>query len=512
MASFLRSLRLQHIMWTFGAYLVVWVGVSISILHVLEVDYHSSLSSFLPLSQSTLAPPHHQHQPTKKSVDDEFAAFYNFSKCFRQVDYGLVDTITPQVVCDSSKRGTTITRLPSTNWPDGSLWEQFALDFTGSSPVISPIQHPSEEGGHHDPRYILTPTRVHCNCALDAAGYDTLDRFFPSNSTAWHCDATLGAPSTYTTSVDTTAILMARKDDHNPFFQLAAALTAWTLVKQRLGATPTQLFILDDGVPMQTDTLLQKLLAPHEPVRYGRDVVGTSVYFAHAIFLPFEFAGPLVEHLDDEQLCLDSQLVVDFRDDVFRAFDLPLNPHPHVHNTTADPSSVCHVTIISRRAYAGRDIARMWLNEDEIVGLMQAKYPMCTFKSVDFATKTMAEQIALIASSRVVIGMHGAGMANVAFAAPNTFVVEIFPLSTFRFGYRNLCQYLGLHYLEFRDGVDTPWPEQHKTVLDREWFKRFDLVMKVVLNEDEKATYDGRASVQKRIHRQHVMDKENSDE
>ncbi|RHY36036.1 hypothetical protein DYB28_000116 [Aphanomyces astaci] len=502
-----RSAELDHIeaalsFQSFGVYLVVWVAISISILHVLDVDYHSTFSSILPSKNHAVSNSLHRHRKPKQSVDQEYAAYYNFTQCYRQVDYGLLDSIVPTVVCQSSKsspQSTTITHLTSLGWNDGSRWQNFALDFS-SAPVVSSIRNASEEGGHHDPRYRLTSSRLRCQCDLSPnASSFLVEKFFPSNDTSmsWQCDdSSILPPAPPVVVVKPTALLVARKDDHNPFFQLAATLNAWALLKHlQIDSTTTQLFVLDDGEPMPTDVLMQTLLAPRHPVTYGRDVVGQTIAFHQAVFLPFEFAGPLVEHLNDEQLCHDSRLVGDFRADVFRAFGLPLVPHSTTFNATAGDKRDCIITIVSRRDYGGRRIARMWLNEHEMVLKMQAKYPMCTVQSVDFATKTMAEQIQLVAASRVVVGMHGAGMANVMFASPNTFVVEIFPLSTFRYGYRNLCQYLGLEYVEFRDGADTPWPESHKFIPEADWFKTFDLIMNVVLNDNERVKYDARQHV-----------------
>ncbi|ETW10162.1 hypothetical protein H310_00532 [Aphanomyces invadans] len=507
--ALVRQLRLTHVMWSFGAYLIVWIAISISILHVLDVDYQSTFTSMVERQPHGVPTSRHHRKPTQ-SVDDDYFVSYNFTQCYRQVDYGLLDSIVPTTVCKSSStESTTITHLDSVGWNDGSLWTAFALDFSQAQ-AVSPIRNASEDGGHHDPRYRLTSSRIRCQCAFDASTEAIsilVSQFFPSNDTTWQCNSPPVFPDASAVVVKPTALLLARKDDHNPFFQIASALNAWTLLKLlQLEMTSTQLFILDDGEPMATDVLMQKLLAPRHSITYGRSIVGKTLHFDQAVFLPFEFAGPLVEHLDDEQLCHDSRLISDFRADVFRAFDLPLVAHSSTVNTTV--STTCIITIVSRREYSGRRVARMWLNEEEITSKMQTNYPMCTVQSIDFATKSMAEQIQLISTSRVVVGMHGAGMANVIFASPNTFVVEIFPLTTFRYGYRNLCQYLGLHYVEYRDGADTPWPESHKVVEDVSWFRTFDLIMNVVLNEAERVKYDARQTIQRRIHRSHLLAQE----
>ena len=46
-------------------------------------------------------------------------------------------------------------------------------------------------------------------------------------------------------------------------------------------------------------------------------------------------------------------------------------------------------------------------------------------------------------------------------------VIEIFPASKRRWGYRNICQYTGCRYTQFRGGVDLPLEAKH--VAAEEW-------------------------------------------
>lgn len=68
---------------------------------------------------------------------------------------------------------------------------------------------------------------------------------------------------------------------------------------------------------------------------------------------------------------------------------------------------------------------------------------------VDLATKTQEEQVKMVAESRVVIGMHGAGLSNTVFLRPKSLVVEMgwrqFPC------FQNLAHQAGLEYQHFPD-------------------------------------------------------------
>ncbi|KAF1788223.1 Glycosyltransferase AER61, uncharacterized [Phytophthora cactorum] len=67
---------------------------------------------------------------------------------------------------------------------------------------------------------------------------------------------------------------------------------------------------------------------------------------------------------------------------------------------------------------------------------------------------TMYDQMKAMLDSDVEIGMHGAGMFNVLWTRPETLVIEIFPRRRFRWGYRNICQYIGCKWHDFRRGRD----------------------------------------------------------
>ncbi|EQC27843.1 hypothetical protein SDRG_14425 [Saprolegnia diclina VS20] len=505
----LRHLSLSAYVWTFGAYLVVWIALSISILHMLEVDYSSTF--FAPKTPAPRARAYHERRNI--SVDDAFLELYNFSSCYRQVDYGIVDAIQAKELCSRDDDSTSITHLPGDGlWTDGSVWRNFGLDMRGAT-AMALIKNPIEDDDGYDPRYKAQPNRVLCGqCALQdpTALSSLLAHVFPQHANEstpeWRCNQRERV--VYDTEIKERAIIVARKDATNPYYLLSAAINAWVVATHQLQWSPstTRVVFLDDAGRMEYDSIFQKLLSPAHDVIYGTDLVGKRVGFPNdALFVPFEHFGPLTQHLDDEQPCFESYLLQDFRDAAFDAFKVPRVTHSPVHDATR----ACVVTIVSRRPVRGRNVNRMWANEDDVLRAMQDKYGRhCRFQAVDFATKSMADQIALIADSRVIIGMHGAGLSNVLFAAAHAYVIEIFPLLTEKFGYRNLCQYLGLEYIAVRDGIDTIWPTQHKTIALDEWFRTFDLVMDVVLRAQAKTAYEQRKAIQRKIHRRHILDDE----
>mmetsp|Transcript_23764 Transcript_23764/g.32531 ORF Transcript_23764/g.32531 Transcript_23764/m.32531 type:complete len:375 (+) Transcript_23764:2-1126(+) len=95
--------------------------------------------------------------------------------------------------------------------------------------------------------------------------------------------------------------------------------------------------------------------------------------------------------------------------------------------------------------------SRIFANEPDIVRSLQS-LPDVKLVVQDLAALSFEEQIKLIASSSLVIGMHGAGIANSMHMAVGTLhccgVIEIFPQGEFSQirGYGNMARRMGHHY------------------------------------------------------------------
>lgn len=76
-----------------------------------------------------------------------------------------------------------------------------------------------------------------------------------------------------------------------------------------------------------------------------------------------------------------------------------------------------------KRIYIRRSGTRRILNEDSLIELL-TKYH---FTIVDLENLSVFEQIHHFANAEVIVGTHGAGLANLVFCNPGTKVLEIFP-------------------------------------------------------------------------------------
>jgi glycoprotein 2-beta-D-xylosyltransferase len=264
-------------------------------------------------------------------------------QCLEERDYGMVPLIREEArtLCDhatgvdpalgklstykyySSARANIMSTLVTNLWVD-----------LRSAQVFKPIFDVSQDGGRHDPRFKHDTVDAYCVCSANQ------DQSLPGGERVWgythgghswgdkdnwqYCKAIqtpsqikelqsgfstqpwTTSPSEKGTSLQTppdargwpyhvhevkrNAIIMGRRDDHNPFFQIAAAMNAWIML-QVLDWSPetTQLVYFDDGLPATTDELQRRVLAPNHPVVKGRDIMGSVLHFENALVAPFEY-------------------------------------------------------------------------------------------------------------------------------------------------------------------------------------------------------------------------------
>jgi glycoprotein 2-beta-D-xylosyltransferase len=421
------------------------------------------------------APP--QRWPPLKGSQEE---------CLYLQDYGLLERLrtlsSSFCTTGSSPSPYTLYEVPSAEFNATTL-ENFVLDMRGAH-ISQDISSVAQDGGGHDPRFKRTPNLAFCNCSdpQDAAHgapdmwMHTLAEAKDASQNDPICQS---APSERPSDVLSLerAVILTRKDDHNPFFQISGILNAWIMMKV-LGweNTSTQLVTLDRALPSPVDELRHAVLAPDRPIVSGEELQKRVVHLASALLSPVEFKGPLMSHLDDDQLCFANAMVADFRDQALQS----MNVDPH----KTDPRR-CLVTVISRRPYGGRRIQRVWRNEEGVLNRTRDEYKNayqfgeCAFQALDFVDMTMRDQMRAMVDSDVVIGMHGAGMVNVMWTRPGTLVVEVFPRRRRRWGFRNLCQYLGCSWHDFRGGQDlfvrtTDPNDMDKIVPYDEWKGFFD--------------------------------------
>ncbi|KAG1707051.1 hypothetical protein DVH05_026248 [Phytophthora capsici] len=506
-----------------------------------------------PVTQQTMAQLKKQEQlkslvVQRTKAPHDYSSVETKNKCYAQRDVGIIAAVkqaarnfcvdggwnsTKQAPV-SPEKATKVSMFRVAGGIRSATFQNLMLDFVGIS-IHAPIKSMAEDGGKHDPRFNFNTRFVNCACdelanhfrklpgdkerkadqiwqpalmSLPAEGIPMTTICSPrkpetKKRSAWDfVKNPLKAPDNNETLVfEDPVVLIARRDDHNPFFQISYALNSWIMLKAlEWDITKTRVVHLDGGYPSPIDALHQGLLAPNHEIIDGATLINKRVHFRGDVLVaPYELSGPMMQHLDDEEPCFESELIKTFRAQSL----LTLNVTPEMERewgiTTVRPMIV---TVITRRPYGGRTLQRVWVNEDEVMANMRIEYKGLNveFRSVDYVNLTLYEQMKTTIESDMIISMHGAGLVNVIWARPMTTVVEIFPKERFRWGYRNMCQFVGCDWHQFRGGQDigdNPAPNtKDKRIPYDEWMSFFHPLFRESYGafEEQQALLRGEAS------------------
>jgi len=110
---------------------------------------------------------------------------------------------------------------------------------------------------------------------------------------------------------------------------------------------------------------------------------------------------------------------------------------------------VPHATLITRHRTSQKNVGRILANEDEVVGLLK-RGNMMTHSVVDMAKMPYQEQLALARRSNIIIGVHGAGLMLILFAAAEAALLEIHPSYRQDRHFRHAARMAGKDYLPVR--------------------------------------------------------------
>ena len=140
--------------------------------------------------------------------------------------------------------------------------------------------------------------------------------------------------------------------------------------------------------------------------------------------------------------CKDGFLFHKYRERVLRGFDLWDIPPPPV------PS----LLLVPRYRTPEKNVGRVLANEGEIVEVMK-ECTLCDVRVVDLGKLPIKEQIATIRKTNVIIGVHGAGLMNILFAADEAVLLEMHPNYRLDRHFRHAARMSGKHYMPLRSSV-----------------------------------------------------------
>lgn len=112
----------------------------------------------------------------------------------------------------------------------------------------------------------------------------------------------------------------------------------------------------------------------------------------------------------------------------------------------ADPDQL---TFVSRRMARQRKLE----NEEELIERLQSALPEAKVRGVALENYSPLEQVKIMSKTRLLVGLHGAGLTHSVFLPQSAGLFELFPgvLHAFRFHFYNVARWRNLSYRRFVD-------------------------------------------------------------
>ncbi|KAK0642816.1 EGF domain-specific O-linked N-acetylglucosamine transferase [Lasiodiplodia hormozganensis] len=226
-----------------------------------------------------------------------------------------------------------------------------------------------------------------------------------------------------------------------------------------------QIVILDD-YPDGPFFDLWKAIAPLPVVRL-KDIpsYGTAAACLDNVIIPLAGgSNPLWRGDWHTGSCTHSQLIDTFTRRVLSHYGhgaantssstslLPPRPKDDTDTTTTPDLTL---TFIDRRT------SRALVDTEQHLANLRLHFPRVRVQAIDFAALPFAEQIRIIQTTDVLVGVHGAGLTHALFLPEGASVVEIQPRRLNYKGFRNLAKMRGHRYFSAHAAANDSAPDWH---------------------------------------------------
>jgi hypothetical protein len=196
------------------------------------------------------------------------------------------------------------------------------------------------------------------------------------------------------------------------------------------------------------------------------DFANKVVLFKHLVFHLESPAGLIFPRVanPDPLRCHSTSFFQHYRKFILNAFGLYDVPPPAI------PS----ITLTLRHRTKEKNVGRVLANEQEVVNMLR-QGNLVNINVIDSSKMSFKEQLTLIRSTNVLVGVHGAGLMLIMFAAEEAVLVEIHPSYRQDRHFRHAARMTGKIYMPVRsttretcvgssDNVFAPMKELHTAI------------------------------------------------
>ncbi|RAO64780.1 uncharacterized protein BHQ10_000792 [Talaromyces amestolkiae] len=171
--------------------------------------------------------------------------------------------------------------------------------------------------------------------------------------------------------------------------------------------------------------------------------------------------------------------------DLLRTFERRVRQHFNITEPIKLPDQVV-VTFIKREG------TRKLIDQDARIEALREQYheDKVLIQVIDFAVLPLTQQIQIIRSTDVLVGVHGAGLTHGLWLREGSAMVEILPDSFEHKGFRNLAGALGHNYFSTHASTrktsrrsDNTWQMSDVTLDEGRWLQLVDVAIRSMYNK-----------------------------
>ena len=243
---------------------------------------------------------------------------------------------------------------------------------------------------------------------------------------------------------NTPTYLLARDEDCENSFHSTADFTNMHLVSHILNmqdSSSQQVMLFDKHMDGPYTELISKVFAG------GRDLIRPSNYskkkvlFKKVVFHLESPAGLIFPKVarPGQLRCKGTWLFRSYTERVLRGFNLWNVP----------PPPIPHATMLIRNRTPSKNVGRVMANPEEVENVLR-EGSMMKYTVVDTAKLPFAKQLELVRSTNILIGVHGAGLMLILFAADEAVLLEIHPSYRQDRHFRHASRMIGHSYIPIR--------------------------------------------------------------
>jgi Glycosyltransferase 61 len=224
-------------------------------------------------------------------------------------------------------------------------------------------------------------------------------------------------------TIDDPCLFITRepREYENLFHAHTDALAAFCAMRLLgLQGHQTRVVLLDPHPPGALDEAWSLLFSPAQPVARRRGFGAQRVLFRHAVFVPPGYSSVLWARQHEEVAPPPVGLIRDYG----RFFGAAFDARPPRRR----PEAPVQVTVLLRRPYGRRGpvLLRQFPDEGKLTAALRS-IPGVSVEVADPARLSLSDQVHLAAKTEILVGAHGAGLAQAFAMAEHGAIVEIVP-------------------------------------------------------------------------------------